>query len=218
MSALPRSCAPFSMPRSPPQPHARSLACPALLLPPGPARPAPATRDSKRPGPRRSRILRSARQPQSPDTKETDGNLKTAALLSGARQLSALCVGCGRHRPCGLNSGRRNRRSRRGDGKARLQSPEAQTKSGWASQRLNRDRLRFARAHAYIDGMDLRYWQTALREAEAELDAARTRSELDAAAKKFQRAKAALKELEIAAEGKPKRRSSRGRASAGAFS
>jgi hypothetical protein len=66
--------------------------------------------------------------------------------------------------------------------------------------------------------MDLRYWQAALREAEAELDAARTRTELDAAAKKFQRAKAALKELELAAKDKPKRRASRGRTSAGASS
>jgi hypothetical protein len=90
--------------------------------------------------------------------------------------------------------------------------------SSFASRRLNPGRLRFARARAYIAGMDLKYWQAALREAEAELDAARTRTELDAAAKKFQRARAALKELEIAAKGKPKRRSSRGRASAGASS
>ena len=90
--------------------------------------------------------------------------------------------------------------------------------SGLPSQRLNPGHLRFARDRAYIAGMDLRYWQTALREAEAELDAARTRTELNAAAKKFQRAKAALKELEIAADGKPKLRSSRGRAAAGASS
>jgi hypothetical protein len=66
--------------------------------------------------------------------------------------------------------------------------------------------------------MDLRYWQTALREAEVELDAARKRTEVNAAAKKFQRAKAVLQELEAAANEKPKRRSSRGRAAAGASS
>ena len=49
--------------------------------------------------------------------------------------------------------------------------------------------------------MDLRYWQTALREADAELDPARTRTEINAAAKKSQGAKAALKGLEIAADG-----------------
>jgi hypothetical protein len=83
---------------------------------------------------------------------------------------------------------------------------------------LNPGHLRFARARAYIAGMDITYWQTALREAEGQLDAARTRSELNAAAKKLQRAKAALKELEAETAGKPKRRSSRGRASAGASS
>jgi hypothetical protein len=31
-------------------------------------------------------------------------------------------------------------------------------------------RLPKGRAHAYIAGMDLKYWQTNLREAEAELD------------------------------------------------
>jgi hypothetical protein len=103
-------------------------------------------------------------------------------------------------------------------GKALLRLPDAKQDSGLPSQRLNRDRLRFARAHAYIGGMDLTYWQTALREAEAELEAARTRTELNAAAKKFQRAKAALKELEAETAGKPKRRSSRGRAAAGASS
>jgi hypothetical protein len=67
-------------------------------------------------------------------------------------------------------------------------------------------------------GCALKYWQTALREAEGQLDAARTRSELNAAAKKLQRAKAALKELEAETVGKPKRRSSRGRASGAASS
>ena len=53
--------------------------------------------------------------------------------------------------------------------------------------------LRFASAHAYIAAMDLKFWQKALREAERELDAATTRTALDAAAKKFMRAKAELK-------------------------
>jgi hypothetical protein len=43
---------------------------------------------------------------------------------------------------------------------------------------------------------DYSYWQTAVREAEAELDAARTRSEIAAAARKLERAKAELKRLE----------------------
>jgi hypothetical protein len=43
--------------------------------------------------------------------------------------------------------------------------------------------------------MKLKYWQKALREAERELDAATTRSALDAAAKKLMRAKAKLKRL-----------------------
>ena len=44
--------------------------------------------------------------------------------------------------------------------------------------------------------MDLTYWQKALREAEREPDAATTRTGLDAAAKKFMRAKAELKRLQ----------------------
>ena len=118
----------------------------------------------------------------------------------------------------GLIQGAGTDDKRRGEARSAFSLPDAKQDSGLPSQRLNQGRLRFARARAYIAGMDLRYWQTALREAEAELDAARTRSEINAAAKRFQRAKAALKELEIAAEGKPKRRSSRGRASAGASS
>jgi hypothetical protein len=82
--------------------------------------------------------------------------------------------------------------------------------------RLNRGRLRFARARAYIGGMDdLTYWTNKLREAEAELDAAKTRSQVDEAASRYQRAKAELRALEQAAK-KPSRRTNRGRASAGA--
>jgi hypothetical protein len=55
-----------------------------------------------------------------------------------------------------------------------------------------------------------------LREAEAELEAARKRRDLDAAAQKVMRAKAELRELE-AAEG-PKRRASRAASPAGASS
>jgi hypothetical protein len=58
----------------------------------------------------------------------------------------------------------------------------------------------------YNRGMDeVQFWTRKLREAEAELDAARTRTALDAAAKKLQRARAALKALQAQAE-KPKRR------------
>jgi hypothetical protein len=57
-----------------------------------------------------------------------------------------------------------------------------------------------------------------LREAEAELEAARKRSDVDAAAKKLQRAKAELNALE-SEPGKPaKRRVTRGRASGGVSS
>jgi hypothetical protein len=45
-------------------------------------------------------------------------------------------------------------------------------------------------------GMDLKFWQKALREAERELDAATERTALDVAAKKFMRAKAELKRLQ----------------------
>jgi hypothetical protein len=44
--------------------------------------------------------------------------------------------------------------------------------------------------------MDLNLWKKALREAERELDAATTRTALDAAAKKLMRAKATLKRLQ----------------------
>jgi hypothetical protein len=63
-------------------------------------------------------------------------------------------------------------------------------------QWLNRRHLRFASGPAYIPIMDLKYWQKALREAERELDAATTRTALDAGAKKFMRAKAELKRLD----------------------
>jgi hypothetical protein len=65
--------------------------------------------------------------------------------------------------------------------------------------------------------MDRDYWTRELREAERELDAATRRSDVDAAAKKLQRAKAALKALEAKTE-RPKRRSSRGSDRAGASS
>ena len=44
--------------------------------------------------------------------------------------------------------------------------------------------------------MDREYWRTALREAEAELDAARTRTQVNEAAKKLQYVKARLGALE----------------------
>jgi hypothetical protein len=44
--------------------------------------------------------------------------------------------------------------------------------------------------------MDRAYWTKMLREAEDELEAARTRTEVEAAAKKLQKAKAELRELE----------------------
>ena len=47
------------------------------------------------------------------------------------------------------------------------------------------------------DPKDVRaYWEQQLREAEAELDAARTPSTLNAAAKKLQRARVRLKQLQ----------------------
>ena len=61
------------------------------------------------------------------------------------------------------------------------------------------------------------YRTKVLRGAEAELDAATKRTEVDAAAKKLQRAKAELKHLEAKAVQRPKR-SSRGSGSAGASS
>jgi hypothetical protein len=52
---------------------------------------------------------------------------------------------------------------------------------------------------------EVQFWTRKLREAEAELDAAKTRTALDAAAKKLQRARAALKALE-AGQAQPYRR------------
>jgi hypothetical protein len=84
-------------------------------------------------------------------------------------------------------------------------------------RQLNRRRLRFARARAYIGDMNWDYWITKLREAEQELDAARRRSEVDAAASKLQYAKAQLRALEQSAK-TPSRRTNRGSRSAGASS
>lgn len=61
---------------------------------------------------------------------------------------------------------------------------------------MNRGGLRFACAPPYIPAMDREYWLRKLREAKAELEAARKRSEVNAAAAKLQRAKAELKVLE----------------------
>jgi hypothetical protein len=64
--------------------------------------------------------------------------------------------------------------------------------------RLNPGCLRFASARAYIPGMfEIEHWRRRLRDAEAELEAARTRTQVNAAAKKLQRAKAELRELEV---------------------
>jgi hypothetical protein len=52
--------------------------------------------------------------------------------------------------------------------------------------------------------MNRNYWQRKLQESEAELDAARTRTQVNEAAKKLQHAKAQLKALEEPAT-KPKR-------------
>jgi hypothetical protein len=75
---------------------------------------------------------------------------------------------------------------------------------------LNRARLRFARARSYIPGMsDRARLETAVRDAEAELDAAKTLTAVRAAAKRLQRAKAELREAE--AESKPPARRRRDR-------
>jgi hypothetical protein len=71
---------------------------------------------------------------------------------------------------------------------------------------------------ATIPSMDREYWTKALREAERELEAAITRTAVNAAAKKLQRAKAELKALGAEPTKRPKRRSSRGSGSAGASS
>jgi hypothetical protein len=48
-----------------------------------------------------------------------------------------------------------------------------------------------------MPAMDRHYWTKELRAAEAELDAATTRTALDTAVKKLMRAKAELKRLEV---------------------
>jgi hypothetical protein len=63
---------------------------------------------------------------------------------------------------------------------------------------------------------DREYWTKQLREAERELEAATRRSDVDAAAKKLQRAKSELKALEV--EPKRPKQSNRGSRSAGASS
>jgi hypothetical protein len=66
---------------------------------------------------------------------------------------------------------------------------------------------------------DRAYWTKELREAEAEFEAATRRSEVDAAAKRLQRAKAELNSLEDGADAEtPKRKPTRGRASGAASS
>jgi hypothetical protein len=62
------------------------------------------------------------------------------------------------------------------------------------------------------------YWTRELREAEAELEAATRRSDVNAAAKRLQLAKAQLKRLEAEAAERPTRRTSRGSGPAGASS
>ena len=86
-------------------------------------------------------------------------------------------------------------------------------------RQLNSGRIRFARTPAYIGGMDdLTYWTRKLQEAEAELDAARTRTQVNEAAKKLHYAKAQLKRLEIEQAHRPQRTPNRGSRSAGASS
>jgi hypothetical protein len=63
---------------------------------------------------------------------------------------------------------------------------------------------------------DRDYWAKELREAEAELEAATRRSEVNAAAARLQRAKAELKRLDAEKAERPKRRPSRASGPAGA--
>jgi hypothetical protein len=65
---------------------------------------------------------------------------------------------------------------------------------------------------AIFYGVDRAFWSKELRDAEAELAAARSRSEVNAAAKRLQQAKAELKALEDV-RSEPKRQPNRGRAS-----
>jgi hypothetical protein len=69
-----------------------------------------------------------------------------------------------------------------------------------------------------MPAMDRDFWTKELRETEAELAAAKRRTELNAAAKKLMLAKAQLKRLEAETADRPKRRPSRGSRSAGASS
>ena len=64
----------------------------------------------------------------------------------------------------------------------------------------------------------VRFRARGLSEAENELAAAKRRTELNAAAKRLQRAKTELKRLEAEAAERPKRRPNRGSRSAGASS
>jgi hypothetical protein len=66
--------------------------------------------------------------------------------------------------------------------------------------------------------MDRAYWQKQLREAEADLESAKTLTAVNAAAKKLQRAKAELEALEVVPAEKPKRGATRARASGAASS
>jgi len=66
--------------------------------------------------------------------------------------------------------------------------------------------------------MNRAYWPKQLREAEAELEAAKTPTAVNAAAKKLQRAKAELEALEGVPAEKPKRRATRARAAGAASS
>jgi hypothetical protein len=63
---------------------------------------------------------------------------------------------------------------------------------------------------------DLTYWTAKLRQAEQELDAARTRTAVGEAASRYQRAKAEVKRLEAEAAKRPKRRTNRASRAAGA--
>jgi hypothetical protein len=65
---------------------------------------------------------------------------------------------------------------------------------------------------------DREYWTRELREAEAALDAATRRSDINVAAKRLQLVKAELRRLEAKANRRPKRRSSRASGPAGASS
>jgi hypothetical protein len=68
---------------------------------------------------------------------------------------------------------------------------------------LNRRHLQFASTRAYIAAMDLKFWTQKLKEAERELDAAKRRTALDAAATKLMRAKAELKRLQAETQPSP---------------